>query len=124
MPSLFRRLTDQLTRSPAQLEADELQTGCHRLGTTPVGECVPRSLVEVSGVLRHLVIPPRGEVPALVGELYDGTGTVSLVWLGRREIVGVRAGIYVRARGRVCEREHGLTMFNPSYEILPRPPGD
>ena len=42
----------------------------------------------VCGTLRSVTLRPRAGVPALVAELYDGSGTVQVVWLGRRQIAG------------------------------------
>lgn len=119
---LLQRWGRHLTRTSRQLEDDELQTRCDVLGTTPIGDVPERAIVEVSGVVRSLTMPDRERVPALAVELYDGTGALEVVWLGRREILGVRPGVYLRVRGRACLRRGHPTMFNPSYEIVPATP--
>jgi hypothetical protein len=43
-----------------------------------------------------------------------------VVWLGRRRIPGVNAGLEVRLEGMVTVRDGLPTMFNPRYEILSR----
>lgn len=43
-----------------------------------------------------------------------------VVWLGRRRIPGVKAGLELRLEGMVTVREGLPTMFNPRYEILSR----
>ena len=50
-------------------------------------------MVTLFGTLKTVTFSPRGGVPALEGELYDGTGTVTLIWLGRRKIAGIRPGL-------------------------------
>jgi hypothetical protein len=42
------------------------------------------------------------------------------VWIGRRSIAGIEPGVFVRARGRVAEVRGAQTIFNPSYEIVPK----
>ena len=64
---------------------------------------------------------PRSNTPALVVEVYDGSQSLNLVWLGRRQIRGIEPGAYLRATGRVCLREGVPTIFNPAYELRPRP---
>ncbi|WP_346959007.1 hypothetical protein [uncultured Arthrobacter sp.] len=43
-----------------------------------------------------------------------------VVWLGRRRIPGVQAGLELRLEGMVTVRDGLPTMFNPRYEILSR----
>ena len=57
-------------------------------------------------------------MPALVVDLYDGSRTINLVWLGRRTIGGIEPGTYLRASGRVTYTRGIPTIFNPSYEIV------
>ena len=121
MANPFRRWVDHLTRSTEQLEADELQTGCLELGATRIADVHDRTVVHVTGVVRNVTIPPRGKVPALVAEIYDGSGDVDLVWLGRREITGINPGVYLRAQGRCCTRQGRPTIFNPRYELVAHP---
>lgn len=120
MRSVFRRLREHLTRSAEQLDAAELQSQCDHLGTTQISDVQDRSLVEVSGVIRNLTVPARGQVPALVAEVFDGSGALAIVWLGRREIHGIECGVRLRATGRVSMRRGVPTIFNPRYDLLPR----
>jgi hypothetical protein len=43
-----------------------------------------------------------------------------VIWLGRRRIPGVQAGLELRLEGMVTVRDGLPTMFNPRYEILSR----
>jgi RecG-like helicase len=117
--SLFSRLGERLTKSETQIEADELQEDVVRLGCTPMIELKDRQQATVSGTVRAVTLRPRINVPALVVDLYDGTRTINLVWLGRRTIGGIEPGTYLRATGRVTYTRGSPTMFNPAYEIVP-----
>lgn len=119
MGGLFERLGARLGRTDAQIEAEELQESTRGQGSTRISDLSDRQLVVVCGTVRALTMPSAGQVPALVAELYDGSGSVTLVWLGRREIRGIAPGTYLRARGRVANRRGVMTIFNPMYEILP-----
>jgi DNA/RNA endonuclease YhcR with UshA esterase domain len=66
------------------------------------------------------VLRPRQGVPAVEAELYDGSGALDLVWLGRRTIAGIEPGRRIAVTGMVCEAEGRRTMFNPRYELKPR----
>jgi hypothetical protein len=116
---LLSRVTARLARTESELEARELQEDTGRLGATPIVDLVDRSQASVCGAVRSVTLRPRVNVPALVVELYDGSKTLNLVWLGRRRISGIVPGTYLTAHGRVTFK-HGIpTMFNPAYEIKP-----
>ena len=66
-----------------------------------------------------MTLRPRVNVPALVVDLYDGSRTINLIWLGRRTIGGIEPGTYLRATGRVTFTRGIATIFNPAYEIVP-----
>jgi len=54
-------------------------------------------------------------------DLWDGTGHVTLIWLGRREIRGMRPGRKIVAHGRIARIKDERVMYNPSYELRPGP---
>ena len=108
--------------SQAQIEADEERADAHRsVGCPPVEQLRDRSRASVSGVIRSVTLRPREGVPALEAELYDGSGALDLVWLGRREIAGVTPGRRLKIEGLVCMIDGRRTVFNPRYELRPRP---
>ena len=117
--SFLTRIRDHLIRSTDELEARELTTDAGRAGAQQIGDLADRDIADVVGVVRNLTMPPKTQVPCLVAELYDGTGALTLVWLGRREIAGITCGVRMRARGRVMMRRGQLTMLNPTYDLLP-----
>jgi hypothetical protein len=108
--------------SQAEIEADEERQDAHRsVGCTPVDQLSNRSRASVSGVIRSVTLRPREGVPALEAELYDGSGSLDLVWLGRREIAGISPGRRLKIEGLVCMVDGRRTVFNPRYELRPRP---
>ncbi|WP_456843918.1 OB-fold nucleic acid binding domain-containing protein [Cellulomonas sp. P5_C6] len=119
--SLKERLKKAVA-SQAEIEADEERADAHRsVGCTPVDQLTDRSRASVSGVIRSVTLRPREGVPALEAELYDGSGSLDLVWLGRREIAGVTPGRRLKIEGLVCLIDGRRTVFNPRYELRPRP---
>ena len=118
-PGLLTRLTARLASTESELEDLELQKATWRLGATPIADLADRADASVCGAVRSVTLRPRVNVPALVVELYDGSKTLNLVWLGRRRIAGIVPGTYLTAHGRVTYK-HGIpTIFNPAYEIKP-----
>ena len=73
----------------------------------------------VTGRLRSVVYTPRETVPTVDAELFDGSGSIHLVWLGRRRIPGIEPGRAISARGRVSDRDGTKIIFNPWYELKP-----
>ena len=117
--SALSRLGARLTKSVTQIEADELKEDAARMGCTPMSDLLDRQEATVSGTVRAVTLRPRVNVPALVIDLYDGSRTINLIWLGRRTIGGIQPGTYLRAHGRLTYSRGIPTIFNPSYEIVP-----
>lgn len=82
--------------------------------TVPVREASPGNQVAVRGVLAAVRRPPASGT-RLVARLYDETGDIDLVWLGRREIPGIEPGRRLLAAGRVSA---GPAILNPRYQLL------
>lgn len=87
---------------------------------TPLGRLEDRQAAVVAGRLRTVVLRVDGRSPSVEAELFDGTGQVGLVWMGRRRIVGLEAGTRLVARGRAARGDDGrLVIYNPIYELRP-----
>ena len=110
-----------LLSSRAELEASDERRESRRVGCTEVAQLGDRHRAQVSGVLRSVTLRARQNVPALEAELYDGSGSLRVVWLGQRRIAGIEPGRRARLEGFVCLQEGERTMFNPRYELSARP---
>ena len=116
MTSRLRRSLNRWANGEEQ-EAEELQKDVEKAGCCPINEATDRSRVDIQGSLRTETLRPRGGVPALEAELYDGSGTIVVVWLGRRRIAGIDPGRQIRVLGRIGMQDHQRVMFNPRYEL-------
>lgn len=118
---VLRRVLHRLTASEEQLDAADLQDQVGEAGATPCREAARLGHRQVCmvGRLRSVRFNPRTNLPTLEAQLYDGTGTVNLVWLGRRRIPGIEPGRSLKVRGRICEQDSREVIFNPWYELLP-----
>jgi hypothetical protein len=117
----LRERARALLASRAEVEAAEEREDALATGCTPVAALADRGRAVVSGVLRSVTLRPREGVPALEAELYDGSGTLDLVWLGRREIAGIVPGRRLQVEGLVCRVDGRRVVFNPAYQLRPRP---
>ncbi len=116
-PSLMRRMSASLGKSKAEQHAEALRGTVDSVGATPIGACTQGQEATVSGVLRSVTLRPRETVPAVEADLYDGSGQVRLVWLGRRRIPGIDPGRAIVVTGRITCNDTEPTIFNPRYEL-------
>lgn len=104
--------------STDELESDDEKVEAALRGTDLVAACRARERHTLSGVLRAVRYPPRDGRPTLTAELYDGSGSIELVWLGRREIRGIEPGRRLLVTGRLSQGDQHLIMYNPQYTLL------
>lgn len=97
--------------------ARDLRKANQGSGCTSILEAPDREYVRLQGSLRTVTLRPRGGVPALEAELYDGTDTLTLIWLGRRRITGISPGRSLQVEGRIGVQDKTRVMFNPRYEL-------
>ncbi len=109
----------RLTQDEQELDAADLREGVEKAGTRPVATCSQGEPVTVTGRLRSVAFAPRDTVPTVDAELFDGSGSVHLVWLGRSRIPGIEPGRALVARGRISEHDGVKMIFNPWYELKP-----
>jgi hypothetical protein len=55
--------------------------------------------------------------------LADNSGTILLVFLGRRHIPGIEPGAFLSAEGVVGQHAGSLEILNPAYSLLARAGG-
>jgi len=111
------RVVARLTEDEQELDAADLREDVQKAGSRPVAACCQGEPVTVTGRLRSVVYTPRDTVPTVDAELFDGTGSVHLVWLGRSRIPGIEPGRQLLGRGRISEHARVKVIFNPWYEL-------
>jgi hypothetical protein len=107
----------KLTADDQAVDAQELRSDVVQAGCEPLSGCRKGEVVTVTGRLKSVVYTPRETVPTLEAELFDGSGSVTLVWLGRRRIPGIEPGRRLTARGRFAAFEGRRVIYNPWYEL-------
>ena len=113
-----RRLTRHLTESPEKRDAEELSGEAVSTGAQRAIDCERGQEVTMIGTLRIVEANGRGGAGAVRAELFDGTDTVTLVWLGQRRIPGIECGRVLRVHGRIGLLDNGSkAIYNPHYEI-------
>lgn len=87
-------------------------------GVVSIAEAPDRERVSLRGTIKTVTLRPRGGVPALEAELDDGSGVITIVWLGRRRIAGIGPGRAIRVEGRIGVGSGHRVLFNPRYELI------
>jgi hypothetical protein len=113
----FRRFFHRFTASEDIHDAERLQKDVAAIGATPIKRCTAGSRTCVVGTIRSITLQPVTGTPALHADLWDGTGSIRLIWLGRRQIPGIDPGRQLRVEGRIIEEHGHPTMYNPRYEL-------
>ncbi len=89
-------------------------------GATGAGELQRGAVVQVQGRVRSVRIASIADTPVFTCDVVDSTGTVTVMFYGRRQIRGIDAGSIVRLDGRVSHRGGKSVLANPKYELLPK----
>lgn len=118
--SRFRSALARMVAPQQQVHAEEEQQRAVQMGGLPIADVIPRQRVTLCGTLRSVTLRPRAGVPALEAALYDGSGTITVIWLGRRQIAGIEPGRRVRVEGMVTRSDGDVALFNPRYELVAR----
>ena len=114
----LRRLTRRLTDDPEQLDVEELTDEAANTGAQKAIDCQRGQEVTMVGTLRSVEYNAKGCAGGVKAELFDGTDTVMLVWLGQRRIPGIESGRTLRVHGRIGKLDNGAkAIYNPHYEI-------
>lgn len=114
----LRRLTRRLTEDPEQRDVEKLSEEAVNTGAQRAIDCRRGQEVTMVGILRSVEANARGCAGGVRAELFDGTDTVTLVWLGQRRIPGIDSGRTLRVRGRIGKLDNGAkAIYNPHYEI-------
>ncbi|MCX2932822.1 OB-fold nucleic acid binding domain-containing protein [Mycobacterium sp. CVI_P3] len=116
--SFVRRLTRRLTEDPEQRDVEVLTDEAASTGAQRAIDCQRGQEVTMVGTLRSVETNAKGCAGGVRAELFDGTDTVTLVWLGQRRIPGIESGRTLRVHGRLGTLENGTkAIYNPHYEI-------
>jgi RecG-like helicase len=114
----FRRFLSRMAESDEQRLAEEIRRWASQVpGTTRISDVPTRDRVRVAGVVKRITVRPIEGFESLEALLSDGTGEISVVWMGRRTIPGLTLGTRLVVEGVVGELRQGRRMVNPSFDF-------
>ena len=100
----------------------QVDTSAFPTDRTTIAGLSDRGRATVAGRVRSMRVQPWSGTPSLECTLADETGTITVVFFGRRAVGGVRTGTVMTVTG-VAGRHHGMTaILNPAYTIISTPP--
>ena len=118
----LKKMFERLSKPVRELDQEKLREFCEaHTEATPISGVHPRENAVIVGQINSLRIVPRSDGSQwLEATVTDGTGTVVVMWTGRRRIAGVNPGqkISVHGRGSPSGAGRRLMLLNPEYELL------
>ena len=116
---VFNRIFGRLTESDeARLSEETRSWACTVPGSVPIADAPLRTPVKVAGVVRRITVFPMKGNESLEAVVSDGTGEVSVVFMGRRVLPGLNLGTRVIVEGVLGgQRDGGRRMVNPKFEF-------
>ena len=118
MPSL-RKWLGRLGASTDEITWEDRRRLAASEGADRLIDSADRQRVVIRGTIETLTIRPREDTSNwLEARLGDGTGTVTLIWMGRHEIPGIEAGREMRVEGRISLVDGVRRIYNPEYTLL------
>lgn len=113
-----QRLLERLNESDEARLAEETRAWADTIeGSVRIAAAQLRQPVRIAGVIRRITVLPMEGKEALQAFISDGTGEVTIVFMGRRGIGGLSLGKRVVVEGVLGEHHGEIRMVNPRLEF-------
>ena len=114
----IRRSLGRMAESDEQRYAEEIEEWAATVpASVRIVDAQSRSRSRLAGVVRRITVNPLEGHESLEALLYDGTGEVTVVWMGRRTIPGLGLGTRLVVEGMLGEQRGERRLVNPSFEF-------
>ncbi|HUY07234.1 MAG TPA: amino acid permease [Acidimicrobiales bacterium] len=90
-------------------------------GAVPIGAVRWRQRMKVAGRVHSIRVQPAAGISSLEATIVDTTGSLVLIFQGRRLVPGIETGALLLAEGMIGERGGRTAMINPTYTIIASP---
>jgi RecG-like helicase len=109
-----------LVENQVDIDSAKLRKQTELIGASAAAACVVGEMVKVQGTVRAIRHRPQDSFPVVEAELWDGSGYITLLWMGRPKIHGIAAGRSLVVQGRISRGpKQQPAIYNPKYELLP-----
>ena len=116
--SKFQTWLKSFHASDEELAAYELFEHSSKSGSTLIEEIERGETIQVTGVVKSATIRPINQVPAYEVEISDGSGSLIIIWQGRKHVAGIEPGTRLEVEGRITFLSGKPCLHNPVYKIL------
>ena len=115
----LNRIFGKLTETDEARLAEEIRAWARTVpGVVPIAEAPLRTPVRIAGVVRRITVLPMAGNESLEAVISDGSGEVTVVFMGRRGLPGLNLGTRVVVEGVAGRQRDGtLRMVNPRFEF-------
>ncbi|HLA92829.1 MAG TPA: OB-fold nucleic acid binding domain-containing protein, partial [Actinomycetota bacterium] len=114
----IRRSLGRMAESDEQRYAEEIEAWAATVrASVRIADAQSRTRSRLAGVVRRITVNPLEGHESLEALLYDGTGEVTVVWMGRRTIPGLGLGTRLVVEGMLGEQRGERRLVNPSFEF-------
>jgi len=115
---VLRRFLDKVGESDDERLAAEIQAWAESVpGTCRISDCPMRESVKIAGVVKRITVFPVQGKETLEALVSDGTGEMSIAFMGRRAIPGLGLGTRMIVEGVAGELRGVRRMVNPRFEF-------
>lgn len=83
----------------------------------PIADVVWRHRAQVTGRVRSVRVRTWSDTATLEVVLADATGGVTVAFLGRRRLGGIKPGAALTVEGMVGAHDGKLVIMNPAYDL-------
>ena len=90
-------------------------------GCAPIASAAFRGRARLAGRVLAVRVQPLGGVPSLEVRIADPSGSILIVFIGRRRIAGIKPGTQLLVDGIVGQQSGRLALLNPYYELIAAP---
>ncbi len=116
--SKFKSWLRSFYASDDELAAYELSEEAEIRGSTLIEEIDRGKPIQVTGVVKSVTVRPNTQVPTYEVEVFDGSGSLTVIWQGRKHVTGVEPGTRIEVEGRITFISGKPCLHNPVYKIL------
>ena len=114
----IRRFLHRMAESDERRYAEEIEAWASKTpDSVRIRDAATRTRVKLAGVVRRITVIPLEGHEALEVLVYDGTGEITVVWMGRRSIHGLTLGTRLVVEGMMAEQRGERRLVNPSFEF-------
>src|SRR5664279_208853 len=118
---LWRRLVRRLTSSNAELVSEQLAHDAESAGCQQIQRARIRERVHLRGTVQAITLSRELDKGGLDVDLDDGTGSITLAWMGRRLIPGIEVGRGIDVWGTLTISAGRRVIFNLSLIHISEP---